>query len=270
LRSIDSFATSHSDAVVIVLLVHEDAQAFMVQLATARVTEPAFVAVDIAPTDLPRYVPDEFKKSLPGLLIADTNRNIADVIVGADAVATALGAPSSHVTDASPNLAAGIDVRQWKSPQYQDQLSVVTEALGAVDAKIKPLLTTDPDFIDTGFVPGTKSLVVYWTGPVNAPALTRAAKIADAAQVHLIVAARTVSKKQLAEATNYLEANKSRYNKMGITLTAFGGFAADFDGITVALSDADSTLTDLSEIRRILTADLHVPVQVHFASIHNF
>jgi hypothetical protein len=90
LKSIESFSSSDPGAVVIVLLVDDDPQRFTDQLAAAQITTPTFLAVDIAPKDLPSSIPAKFAQSLPGLLMTDTNRNIADMAIGADAVATAL------------------------------------------------------------------------------------------------------------------------------------------------------------------------------------
>ncbi len=168
--------------------------------------------------------------------------------------------------DGVPNVAAGLDGRRLKERAYIEELSTTSEKVSAVKAKLVSEAGDLSDAVDFGVAPGSKQMIVYWSGSTTAPALGKIRQLANADGLGLLVAPRKVGKAQLTAATNHLESNAANYADNGITLSGYGGFSADFDGIQVYVDKEKSQLKDIGAIKARLEADLGIPVNAEFGA----
>ncbi|WP_162907494.1 hypothetical protein [Allorhizocola rhizosphaerae] len=163
-------------------------------------------------------------------------------------------------------MESGLDKNRLSDKAYIEALSKTSEKVSAVKAKLLAGRADLPDAVDFGVVPGSDQMIVYWSGSTDAPALQQIRQLANAYGLGLLVAARKVSKAQLTSATDYLEANASRYLRKGIALSAYGGFSADFDGVQVYVDKDKSQLKDIGAIKETLEAELGIPVNAEFGA----
>jgi hypothetical protein len=184
---------------------------------------------------------------------------LAVCAVAPAAFATPPEAPLKIAADGRPDINAGIDTARLKDNAYVEALSAASEKLSTLQAKITKAVGAPDELIDFGHVPASNDLIVYWSGSLQAPALTRIQQLAKASGTGVIVAVRTVSKARLSAATDYLAANPQRYK--GITLSGYGGFSADFDGIHVFVDPDTSAVRDPRAVEATLEADLGIPVK---------
>jgi hypothetical protein len=189
---------------------------------------------------------------------------------GASTAPQAVAVPTTAVptSSATPDLSAGLDWKRFQQDSYQEQLTGVAERLRQTKEKLKTIAADDPGLVDFGYALGIETLVVYWSGSPDSPTLARMRDTSDSVGTKLLVAPRKVSKEQLATATGLLEQRMEDYKKAGISLSAFGGLADDFDGVKVSVDPATSELADPSVITERLQRDLGVPVQVTMAAVH--
>ena len=197
---------------------------------------------------------------------------VASLAVGAFAPGASASTilTSRLAPDGIPNLAVGIDTKRLADTTYIEQLAGTSEKHSKLVAKIKPVLEHSADLVDFGSLPGSDELVVYWSGTSDGAELKRIQQLVNEDGVGLVVATRDVSRAQLASATDRIEARSSYYESRGIALSAYGGFAADFDGVKVYVDKADSKLKDSLAIERFLEADLGVPVNVSYGAARTF
>jgi hypothetical protein len=186
---------------------------------------------------------------------------------GAAAAAIAAVAPPAApklISNGSPDLNAGIDPSRFGTDEaYMESLSTITETLSAVAAKIRTAIGDDPDLVDVGNMTAENTLVVYWSGASDAPALTTIRQIAAQAGVSVIVSARITTRTQLDAATSRLQAMAAIYQARGYPLVSFGGFSPDFDGVKVTVDAGRSTtVPDTAAIQAALHSDTGLPVRV--------
>jgi hypothetical protein len=177
-------------------------------------------------------------------------------------------APSgSRETDGTPDLSRGIDKARLQDPSYLEKLSSVTEKLSAVSSEISTKLAGSPDLVSIGVMPGAQTLVIYWSGAAKSSALLKALEIAKRRGISTLVAPRKVSKSELDKAQSRVEENSRLYNERGVYFSAYGGFAADFDGLKVMVDSKKSSTKDVMAIQSMIESDVRVPVQVSLGTL---
>jgi hypothetical protein len=194
-----------------------------------------------------------------------------DVAVAAIAAFTPPAAPKL-ISNGSPDLNAGIDPGRFGTDEaYMESLSTITDALSVVAAKIRTAIGDDPDLVDVGNMTAKNTLVVYWSGASDSPALATIRQIAAQAGVSVIVSARTTNRAQLEAATNRLQAMAATYRARGYPLASFGGFSPDFDGVKVTVDGGRSTaVPNTAIIQAVLQSDTGLPVRVAVGSVKTY
>lgn len=177
---------------------------------------------------------------------------------------------ASRETAGTPELTRGIDKTRLQDPSYQEELSSITDRLSAASSEISTKLASSPDLVDVGNMPGMQTLVIYWSGAADSAALSTATEIAKRNGISLLVAPRTVGKSELNQAQSEVEKNIRHYNENGVYLSTYGGFAADFDGLTVMVDSKKSTFKDVTAIQNMIETDARVPVQVSLGTVVPF
>ena len=176
---------------------------------------------------------------------------------------------ASQDSEGTPDVNKGIDLDRLQDAAYVESLSSVAEQLSSLASDVRVMLGNSPDLVDFGYLTGIRSLIVYWSGDQNAPILSRVAQLASEHGLGLVIAPRKVSRAQLDVAEARVAANLKSYKAMGISVSAFGGFAADFDGITLTVNEQKSLVKDRSAVERDLQSGIGIPVAVSFANVKN-
>ena len=179
--------------------------------------------------------------------------------------------PAAEAVSKQPDLNTGIDGTRFGTDNaYMEALSATAQKLTAATKEIRTTVGDDPRIVEFGNMTAANTLVVYWSGPSDVPALATMKQIAARAGITLLVAERKTTRAQLEAATTRLEKQASKYKSQGLVLSAFGGFAADFDGVKVTVKEEKSAMRNAAVVDSTLESDLGVPVQVTVAATENF
>ncbi len=206
------------------------------------------------------------QRPLKAVCVVIATTFVAIGLVTPPASASLMSGQIAMAPDGVPDVASGVDKGRLKDKTYTEGLSKASEKVSAVKAKLLSAHGELPDVVDFGVMPGSDQMIVYWSGSAVAPTLAKIRQMANADGLGLVVASREVSKAKLSAATDHLETHAANYAKKGISLSAYGGFSADFDGVQVYIDKNKSQLKDLDAIKAVLEADLGIPANIQFGA----